>query len=73
LWGGVLSGWQEISQYIYTGVVYVVMGEFYIMICKWLPLGRSNVRKRGELRDGVYLMPVIPFLFNKTQGHRGAI
>ncbi len=34
LWGGVLSGWLEISQYIprTLGVVYIVMGEFYITI-----------------------------------------
>ncbi len=39
--GGVLSGWLEISQYISRTlrVVYIVMGEFYIMNCKWLPWG----------------------------------
>jgi hypothetical protein len=75
LWGGVLSGWLEISQYISRtlGVVYIVMGEFYIMNCKWLPWGRSIVRKWGEWRGGVYLIPIFLFLFNKTQGHRGAI
>jgi hypothetical protein len=75
LWGGVLSGWLEISQYISRtlGVVYIVMGEFYIMNCKWLPWGRSIVRKWWESWGGVYLMPVFPFLFNKTQGQEGAI
>jgi hypothetical protein len=75
LWGGVLSGWLEIFQYISRtlGVVYIVMGEFYIMNCKWHPWGRPIVRKWGEWRGGVYLIPVFPFLFNKTQSHRGTI
>jgi hypothetical protein len=70
-----LAGWRYLSMYISRslGVVYIVMGEFYIMNCKWLPWGRSIVRKWGEWRGGVYLMPVFHFLFNKTQGQEGAI
>jgi hypothetical protein len=63
LWEGVLSGCLEISQYISKtlGVVYLVIGEFHIMNCKWLLWGRSIVRKWEEWRGGVYLMPVFPF------------
>jgi hypothetical protein len=75
LWEDILSGWLEISQYISRslGVVYIVMGEFYIMNCKWLQWGTYIVRKWGEWRGGVYLIPVFPFLFNKNPGHRRAI
>ncbi len=58
----------DISVYLRTlGVVYIVMGGFYIMICKWLPWERSIVRKWGEWRGGDYLIPIFPFLFNKTK------
>ncbi len=78
-WGGVVgrcSLWLagDISVYLKdTAGGLCRNGEFYIMNCKWLPWGRSIVRKWGEWRSSVYLMPVIPSLLNKTQGHEGAI
>jgi hypothetical protein len=47
--GGILSGWLVISQYISRtlGVVYIDMGEFYIMNCKWLLWGEAHYKKVG--------------------------
>ncbi len=40
-----LAGWEYVKD---TGVLYIVMGKFYIVNCKWLPEGEDIVRKWGS-------------------------
>ncbi len=70
---GELSLWLAGSISRTRRVVYIVMGEFYIVNSKWLPEGEDIVRKWGEWRGSVYLVAIFPSLLDKTEGHRGAI
>ncbi len=62
-------------------MVYIVMGEFYTVNCKFVngSCGGGGgvcghiLRKWGEWRGGVYVIAVFPSLFDKTEGHGGAI